>query len=88
MAAGNVQTITDPFGETWAAWTDGTDVLLQSDAAGSSPITCFSQPVSDGQIAFERDGSGRMYITYLDAGGARVTKYSDLDGDAGSWATL
>ena len=88
MSILNVRTLTDPFGELWTAWTDDTAVKLLSDRSGASTITCFSQPVADSPVALDRDQSGRFYITYLDTDGTRLCKYSDRDGDTGSWASL
>jgi len=86
MAAANPRQLVDPFGDTITFWTDALHVYMQRNA--ETPVDCFDQTVADSPIAPALDHTGRLYCTYLNAAGARLTQYSDRDGDSGTWAAL
>jgi len=80
-------TITDPYGDTFTYYPDGTDVMvIRSFDDPPDPFSCFSQPVADGPIAATIDRTGKHIVTYLNAAGARLSKSSQKDADSGSWS--
>ncbi len=87
MATANPRQIIDRFGELYTFYTDGTAVKFVTNLR-TTPITAFSQSVADSPIAPLIEDTGRLIVTYINSLGARVSQYSDRDGDNGTWAAL
>lgn len=85
MSIGNPTIVTDPFGEEYTFWTDGTDVKFSTNLR-AGPITAFSQPEEDSPIDVTISAAGALTCTYLDTDGSRLEKSSQRDGDSGTWA--
>jgi len=84
MAIANPCVATDIFGEEFTAYTDGTNVYVESNLAGAA--LAFVQPVEGSPIDLDAVPDGRLIITYLDGDGNRLTQESQLDGESGSWS--
>jgi len=68
MAVANPVIATDPFGEEYTFWTDGTDVKFSTNLR-TDPITAFAQPESDSPIDVTIGAAGAIVVTHLDTDG-------------------
>ena len=85
MAIANPIIATDPFGEQYTFWTDGTDVKFSTNLRPDA-ITAFAQPEEDSPIDVTIGAAGALTVTYLDTDGSRLSQSSERDGDAGTWS--